>query len=94
MNERINVDHGVVVKVVNPLSKCQDFHWFWTWVILEQGRVLHKGAWVTTLLGILGVQDYKKVKFSGRDISSLAAKGSLEKRIILSRVIFRLDYNK
>ena len=24
---------------------------------------------------LLGVQDYKKVKFSGRDISSLAAKG-------------------
>ena len=29
-----------------------------------EGRVLHKGAWVETLLGtLLGVQDYKKVKF-------------------------------
>ena len=33
-------------------------------------------TWIATLLGtLLGVQDYKKVKFSGRDISSLAAKG-------------------
>ena len=32
---------------------------------LLEGRVLlHKGAWVATLLGtLLGVQDYKKVKF-------------------------------
>ena len=43
---------------------------------LLEGRVLHKGAWVATLLGTLhGVHDYKKVKFQGRDISSLAAKG-------------------
>ena len=45
---------------------------FW----LLEGWVLHKGAWIATLLGtFLRVQDYKKVKFSGRDISSLAAKG-------------------
>ena len=32
---------------------------------LLEGRVLHKGAWIATLLGILlGVQDHKKVKFS------------------------------
>ena len=41
--------------------------------------MLHKGAWVTTLLGtLLRVQDYKKVKFPGRDILSLAAKGLME----------------
>ena len=40
---------------------------------LLEDRVLHKRAWVVTLLGILlGVQDYKKIKFPGRDISSLA----------------------
>ena len=38
--------------------------------------MLHKGAWVATLLGtLLGVQDYKKVKFPGRDNSFLAVKG-------------------
>ena len=38
--------------------------------------MLHKGAWVATLLGtLLGVQDYKKVEIPGRDISSLAVKG-------------------
>ena len=43
---------------------------------LLEGRVLHKGAWVATLLGtLLGVQDYKKFKFPGRDNSSLAVKG-------------------
>ena len=43
---------------------------------LLEGRVIHNGAWVATLLGtLLGVQDYKKVTFPGRDISSLAAKG-------------------
>ena len=31
---------------------------------LLEGKVLHKGSWVATLLGtLLGVQDYKKVKF-------------------------------
>ena len=31
---------------------------------LLEGRVLHKEGWVATLLGtLLGVQDYKKVKF-------------------------------
>ena len=44
--------------------------------MLLEGRVLHRGAWVATLLGtLLGVQDYKKVKFPERDISSLAVKG-------------------
>ena len=44
---------------------------------LLEGRVLHKGAWVATLQGpLLGVQNYRKVKFPGRDISSLAVKGS------------------
>ena len=39
-------------------------------------RVLHKEAWFTKLLGIhLSVQVHEKVKFSGRDISSLAVKG-------------------
>ena len=39
-------------------------------------RVLHIGAWVTTLLGTsLRIQDNKKVKFSKRDTSSLAIKG-------------------
>ena len=34
------------------------------------------GAWVAELLGvILGVQDHKKIKFSLRVYSSLAAKG-------------------
>ena len=59
---------------LNPLSAriFTDFGLFWS----LEGRVLHKGAWIATLLGILlGVQDYKRVKFSGRDISSLAAKG-------------------
>ena len=37
--------------------------------------MLQKGAWVATLLGtLLGVQDYKKVKFPGRDNSPLAVK--------------------
>ena len=45
--------------------------------ILED-RVLHKEACVETLLGtLLGVQEYKKVKFSGRDISSLAVLSGL-----------------
>ena len=38
--------------------------------------MLHKGAWVATLLGThLGIQGYKKVKFPWQDISSLAVKG-------------------
>ena len=38
--------------------------------------MLHKKAWVATLLGtLLGVQDYNKVKFPGRVNSSLAVKG-------------------
>ena len=56
-------------KCFNPLSAriFTDFE-----LRLLESRVLHKGAWVATLLG---VQDYKKVKFQGRDNSSLAAKG-------------------
>ena len=43
---------------------------------LLEGRVLHKGVWVATLLGtLLGVQDYKTVTFQGWDNSSLGAKG-------------------
>ena len=45
---------------------------------LLEGRVLHKGAWVAALLGtLLGVQDYKKVKFPLRDNWSLAGKVTL-----------------
>ena len=58
----------------NPL-RARIFTDFGLWSLLE-GRVLHKGAWIATLLGtLLGVQDYKKVRFPGRDISSLAVKG-------------------
>ena len=47
--------------------------------------MLYKVAWVVTLLGtLLGVKDYKKVKFSGRDISSLAAE-ELNKNIKMLR---------
>ena len=45
-----------------PLSACI-FTIFGLWLL--EGRVLHKGAWVATLLGILlGVQDYKKGQIS------------------------------
>ena len=54
------------------IFKCQDFYWFWTYFWILEDRVLHKGAWVATLLGTLfGVQDYKKVKFPVRDTSFL-----------------------
>ena len=44
-------------------------------LVIWEGRVLHKGAWVANFLGtLLGVQDYKKVEFPGRDVSSIAAK--------------------
>ena len=47
---------------------------------LSEGRVLHKEAWVTTLLGtLLEVQDHKKVNFPGRDNSSLAVMGLIQK---------------
>ena len=50
-----------------------DFHCFW---YLSKGRLLHKGVQVTTLYGTqLKIQNRKIIKFSGRDISSLAAKG-------------------
>ena len=75
-------------KNMKTLKKSQKFVFFWLFnplsariftdfeLKLLEDRVLHKGAWVATLLDtLLGVQDYKKVKFSGRDISSLAAKG-------------------
>ena len=40
--------------------------------------LLHKGTRVAALLGtLLWVQDYKKVKFLGRDNSSLAVKSEL-----------------
>ena len=43
---------------------------------LLDDRVLHKEAWVTKLLGThYSIQVHKKVKFSGRDNSSLALKG-------------------
>ena len=43
---------------------------------LLEGIVLNKGAWVVTLLGtLLGVQDFEKIKFLGRDNSYLAVKG-------------------
>ena len=46
---------------------------------LLQDSVLHKRAWVAALLGThLRIQDHKKVKFSGQDISSLAVKGLRE----------------
>ena len=53
--------------------------------------MLHKGALVATLLGtLLRIQDYKKVKTPGRDISSLAAKGYSRKgaknRVVYHRV--------
>ena len=52
----------IIIFIVNPLS-AGIFTVFGLWRLLE-GRVLHKGAWVATLLGtLLGVQDYKKVKF-------------------------------
>ena len=41
-----------------------------------EDRMLYKEAWVTTLLGThLSIQVHKKVRFSRRDISSLAVKG-------------------
>ena len=43
---------------------------------LSENRVLHKEAWVATLLGThLSIQVQKMVKFSRTDISSLAVKG-------------------
>ena len=40
----------------------------------------HKGAWVAALHSSGGVQDYKLVKFPGRDNSSLAVKGLIGHR--------------
>ena len=54
----------------NPLT-ARIFTDFGLWLL--EGRMLHKGAWVATLLGTL--LGYKKVRFPGWDISSLAAKG-------------------
>ena len=41
--------------------------------------MLHKGPWVAVLLGIhLRIRDHKKkINLSGRDVSSLAIKGSV-----------------
>ena len=51
--------------------------------------MLHKGAWVATPLGTnLGVQEYKKVNFPGRDNSSLAAKG-----LKICRDLFKFLYS-
>lgn len=56
-------------RLLNPLSHC-----FWTGLL--ESRVLRNGAWFAALLvTLLGVQDFKTVKFPGRDISSLAVKG-------------------
>ena len=56
---------------VNPLS-VGIFTVFFTYQRLLEGRVLHKEAWVGTLLGtLLGVQDYKTVEFPGRDIQGV-----------------------
>ena len=52
--------------LLTPLS-AGIFTDFGLWLL--ESRLLHKGG------TLLGVQGYKKVKFSGRDISSLAAKG-------------------
>ena len=50
---------------------------FW----LLEGRVLHKGAWVVTLLGtLLGVE------FPGRDNSSLVVKG-LNRKVCLPKIV-------
>ena len=60
---------------------------------LKRDRAKHKGACVATLLGTLGVQDYKKVKFSGRDISSLAAKGLIIIKTTIIILIVRILEN-
>ena len=68
--------------IFNPLS-ARIFTDFGLKLRLLEGRVLHKGAWITTLLGtLLEVQDYKKVKFTERDISSVAVKGLSNKLLI------------
>ena len=54
--------HPGSTRSVNPLSAGISlfFDLFWS----LEGRVLHKGAWFATLLGtLLGVQEYKKLKF-------------------------------
>ena len=59
---------------------------------LLEGRVLHKGAWVATLLGtLLGVQGYKKVKFSVRDILSSAEKGFMYNRVKTAAFNFHVE---
>ena len=81
----------------NPL-RARIFTDFGLWSLLE-GRVLHKGAWIATLLGtLLGVQDYKKVRFPGRDISSLAVKGlnkshESQRRKIINAIYYFYRHN-
>ena len=56
---------------IQPFN-CQDFHCFLD--SLLEDRVLHKEAWVATLLGThLTVQVHKKAKFSRRDIIVLGS---------------------
>ena len=44
--------------------------------------MLHEGVWLAGLLGtLLGVQDYRKVKFPGQDHSYLAVKGLNRERV-------------
>ena len=66
-----------IIVFLNPLS-ARIFTDFGQGYIRLQGRVLHKEAWFATLLGTLGGPwgpDYKMVKISGLDNSSLAVKG-------------------
>ena len=62
----------LVISLVYPLP----FHCFWS---LLEDRVLHKEAWVAKFFGThLSIQIHKKVKFSGRDKSSLVVKGLIK----------------
>ena len=65
--------------IASLTNYCQEFNCFWTFIREHsslEDRVLHKEAWITTLLGThLSIQVHKKVKFSWRDNSFLAVKG-------------------
>ena len=55
------------------IAKPLELPWFSLFldISLFEDRVLHKGAWVAKLLGTrLTIQDKKKIKFLGLDISS------------------------
>ena len=59
--------------IINPLSA--GISTVFGLIRLLEGRVLHKGAWVFTLLAtLLGVQDYKKVKFLPTALKGLRRK--------------------